>query len=337
MKWWGFAIVMFFSLQVAFGQQKADFGSVDWKARSLDAPTPDSLASLINAHFPAPVERVRAIYTWITAHINYNTAIYRPWAARYDYSPDPLDTAAVWPSGDEMAARKVMRKRLAVCDGYARLFKVLCDYAGVECRVVQGFARGVGSNRFRTNHSWNAVKVDSAWGLVDVTWASGYLDVGNDYVQKQNDHYFLTPPDIFLRDHYPEDLFWTLLPQPSAPSEFGKSPFMSRNYNRYEFDGFHPQSGLVEANVGDTLVFTLRLKNMERAKRTGNDPFNDTANFSLWPSSIFIAPAEEKKNTVVYTYVVQPSPEWVHLLFNNDVVVRYRLRLNNRQTGLANQ
>ena len=109
MKPWGFVFVMIFCLPAAYSQQKVDFFLIDRKAQLLDAPTPDSLAKLINLQFATPLERVRAIYSWIASHIDYNTTIYRPWAAKYEYSPDPLDTADVWPSGDEMAARKVMR------------------------------------------------------------------------------------------------------------------------------------------------------------------------------------------------------------------------------------
>ncbi|RYF87276.1 MAG: hypothetical protein EON98_01020, partial [Chitinophagaceae bacterium] len=194
MKQWLFGWVLTFVSVAGFGQQQS-FSSIDWKVQSLDAPTPDSLARAINGMFSTQLEKTRAIYAWITSHIDYNTSIYKPWAAKYDYSPDPLDTASIWPSGDEMVARKVMRRRTAVCDGYARLFKVLCDYTGIEAVIVQGYGRVAGSNRFRTNHTWNAVKIDSAWYLVDATWASGYMTFGDDYVRKQNDVYFLTPPD----------------------------------------------------------------------------------------------------------------------------------------------
>ena len=151
MKKWSIGFVMFFFSIAGFTQQKISFSSIDWKMASTAAPTPDSLAHIINSNFTIQLEKVRAIYSWITSHIEYNTAVYKPWAASYKYSPDPLDTAAVWPSGDEMVARKVMRKRSAVCDGYARLFKVLCDYTGLEAVIVHGYARGISSPKFRTN------------------------------------------------------------------------------------------------------------------------------------------------------------------------------------------
>src|SRR5215203_5022219 len=259
MKKWVIGLGMCFFSIAGHTQQKISFSSIDWKMQSAEAPTPDSLARLINKNFTTDLEKVRAIYSWITSHIEYNTAIYKPWNAAYTYSPDPLDTAAVWPSGDEMVARKVMRKRLAVCDGYARLFKVLCEYTGIEVAIVHGYARGIGNPKFRTNHSWNAVKIDSAWRLLDVTWSAGHLNYYDDFVQRQNDYYFLTPPEQFINDHYPEELRWSLLPNPPMPAEFRKAPFHSKHFYKYGVAAYSPNTGLIEAAIGDTLHFSLQL------------------------------------------------------------------------------
>jgi hypothetical protein len=327
MKQWAFGLGFFFASLAVFSQQKISFSAVDWAVQSLDAPTPDSLARLINTNFVRPAEKVRAIYSWITNHIAYNTDIFKPWT-KYHYSPDPLDTAAVWPSGDEMTARKVMRRRTAVCDGYARLFKVLCNYAGLEAIVIQGYGRapGRGDGKFRTNHSWNAVKIYSAWQLLDVTWASGYLNYADDYVAQQNDYYYLTPPEQFINDHYPEDLRWTLLPAPPMPAEFKRMPFRSKNFYRYDIGGYWPGNGVVEAAVGDTLHFSVQLKDAVRAKQTSPDPFLDTADYTLWPRSAFVKPEQEKAASLSYSYTVQPGVEWVHLLYKDDAVLHYRLK-----------
>ncbi len=326
MKQWLIGLSMFFFF-TGNAQQKISSFSVDWKAESLDAPTPDSLARLINANFFTSSEKVRAIYAWITGHIAYNTAIFKPWV-KYVYSPDPLDTAAVWPSGDEMVARKVMRKRTALCDGYARLFKTLCDYCDIEAVVVLGYGRapGRGDGKFRTNHTWNAVKIDAAWYLLDATWASGYTTYNDDFVALRNDYYYLTPPDEFSNDHYPEDLRWTLLPSPQAMPEFRRMPFRSKNFYRYDISAYAPANGIVEAATGDTLRFFVQLKDAERARQTSSDPFVDTADYALWPKSGFAKPVAEKNNAVSYAYVVEPGVEWVHLLYKNDAVLHYRLR-----------
>ncbi|MBR3059129.1 MAG: hypothetical protein IKG89_00770, partial [Oscillospiraceae bacterium] len=53
----------------------------------------------------------------------------------------------------------------AVCDGYSKAYKVLCDLAGLTCEFVSSQAN---------NHSWNMVQVkdggDTAWYYIDCTW-----------------------------------------------------------------------------------------------------------------------------------------------------------------------
>lgn len=319
--------VLFFC--VGYSQQGVSFSSIDWKVQSIEAATPDSLAHLLTVNYTTDVEKVRAIYSWITGHIAYNIDIYKTKSASYKYIPDPLDTAAVWPSGDEMVARKVLRRRVAVCDGYSRLFKVLCSHAGIDAKIIQGYGRVYGADggkRFRTNHTWNAVKIDSAWRLLDVTWASGYISYANEYMQKQNDFYFLTPPDQFIADHYPEELRWTLLTNPPAPAEMKEMPFRSKNFFKYGVGSYFPNSGTIEACVGDTISISVRLKDVARAKNTGADAFMDTGSYAQWPLSSFIKPAKEKGNEVIYSYVVAPTSEWLHLLYNDDVIMRYRIK-----------
>lgn len=56
----------------------------------------------------------------------------------------------------------------AVCDGYAKAFKLLCDRAGIPCVIVAGNAeQGEGQEP----HAWNYVQMeDGLWYAVDVTW-----------------------------------------------------------------------------------------------------------------------------------------------------------------------
>ncbi|RYZ31046.1 MAG: hypothetical protein EOO10_00520 [Chitinophagaceae bacterium] len=320
--------------------QTVSFTSIDWKMRNTEAPTPDSLARFIASNYTTQLEKVRAAYSWITSHIGYNTGMYKPGKVSVKYPFDPMDTAAIWPSGDEMVARKVMLRKEAVCDGYSKLFKVICTYAGVEAVVVQGYGRttGMGSQKFRTNHTWNAVRIDSAWYLLDVTWASGYINFRDEFVSSQNDEYFLTPPGQFIQEHYPEDLRWTLLSQPPTVSEFKKMPFRSKNFIKYDFMAFSPSGGVIEAAVGDTISFSLQVKSSERRKRISPDSFVDTASFSTWPLSAFIKPENEKGNDVYYSYIVQPGREWVNLIYNDDVVMRYRVNVvyKNAETLVGN-
>lgn len=186
-----------------------------------EALTVSSLAHQLTAPYNRDIDKVRSIVSWIADNISYNVRPHYIPSSAFD---DANDTGALKPL-DERIADGVLQKRIAFCDGYARLFKTLCDYAGITSELITGFAKTSTNTKkanpvFRSNHRWNAVMIDSTWKLLDVTWASGYITNSNDYVRHFDDHYFLSPPEDFIRDHYPEDTKWTLLPSPPSFKEY---------------------------------------------------------------------------------------------------------------------
>jgi len=86
----------------------------------------------------------------------------------------------------------VFNKHVAVCDGYALSFELLCEIIDVECEVVRGFGcNGIG-------HAWNQVRIDGKWYNVDVTWDDYDKNIfGYTYGYK----YFLVPDYTFYKDH----------------------------------------------------------------------------------------------------------------------------------------
>ncbi|MGN0819417.1 MAG: InlB B-repeat-containing protein [Christensenellaceae bacterium] len=59
---------------------------------------------------------------------------------------------------------------LAVCDGIASAFKIMCCIEGIECVEVVGQSNGSG-------HAWNKVNLGGVWYGLDATWAyqDGYV------------------------------------------------------------------------------------------------------------------------------------------------------------------
>ena len=51
----------------------------------------------------------------------------------------------------------------SVCDGYARLFQLVCDYFAIPSLVVTG-------KSMSQDHAWNIVQLDGDWYWVDTTW-----------------------------------------------------------------------------------------------------------------------------------------------------------------------
>jgi hypothetical protein len=334
-------LFLFFSCVNAtgiFAQQ--DFSYIDFKVKNIDAPKPDSLARLLTKDYFLELDKVRAIYSWVAQNISYNTGIF---SFSRNQRTLPLlehdeDTAVNWASANEMTAIRVMKKRIAICDGYAKLFQTLCDYAGIRSEIIIGYARSgyARESKFRTNHSWNAVMIDGKWHLLDVTWGSGYVNYGNQFIHQMDEKYFLSDPATFFLDHDPEDLSWTLLTDPPASSEYRRSPYRLKNFIKYNITSHFPEKGIIEASEGDTIRIVLSVRDLQKAASISPDPFFDSAYFSRGGHAAFVQPAKKMANSIEYNFIAPPTEvQWLYILFNDDVVLRYRLNIK-RQFALSN-
>jgi hypothetical protein len=126
--------------------------------------------------------------------------------------------------------RNVLKTKLAVCEGYSNLFKKLCDELRIQCDIVHGFGRGVGTSPFagdtpaNSNHAWNIVTINNETYLIDCTWDSGYMD-GRTAKQAYTTDWLFLKPDQFLSSHFPEDPKQQLMEKPLSADEFLKLPF----------------------------------------------------------------------------------------------------------------
>lgn len=92
-------------------------------------------------------------------------------------------------------ASGVFIEKKAVCEGYSKAFKILCDKLNVECVLISG----KGENSL---HEWNNVKLDNEWYAVDVTWN----DTANEH--EIYTHCYLNLDDKeFNEKHTPAPLF----------------------------------------------------------------------------------------------------------------------------------
>lgn len=80
----------------------------------------------------------------------------------------------------------------AMCEGYAKSYKLLCNMLGIECELTVGSGKG-------DPHMWNTVCVDGEYVYTDVTWD----DLG-DY---SSFAYFNIDEATILKDHKIEPLF----------------------------------------------------------------------------------------------------------------------------------
>lgn len=303
--------------------------------KKLDSRTitaPDTLAYLLTAPYNTEMDKVKSIFNWITDNIAYNTIRY---GFRYlpqnsnDNVEADYDADSVYKSLDERVARITLKRKYALCDGYARLFKSLCDFAGIKSVVITGYARAGYSSQFACNHKWNAVMIDSNWYLLDATWASGYLNFsGTTFRKEYNGYYFLTPPKYFIQDHYPDDVKWTLLSNPPTLSEFNRSPFKQPAYN-YRIVSYQPSKGIIRAAVGDTVTVTLETTDDTKTLFLSDINSVDSSHIAFIDSSLKAdTPYIVNGSKITANYIVTSDEvQWLQVIYNKEVVLRYKLNI----------
>ena len=297
--------------------------------------SPATLAKILIASDTTDRQKVRSIFKWVTDNIAYNVKSFqnRARTSSTDYwLEEDDDTSAVLKPLNERVAEIVLKRRTAVCDGYARLFKTLCDYAGIRCETITGYAK-TNLNRtgvqFKSNHKWNAVFIDSNWCLLDATWASGYINYRDEFEREYNAHYFLTPPDEFILDHYPEDLRWAFLPYAPTFKEFNYTPFKTAAFSRNYISSFKPENGIIEASVGDSIIIELETNRPKRNLWVIDIPYIDYNTIWVMQCCGVGKPSNNiKGNKVSYTYrVTSEKVEWLNIIYDDEMIMRYKLNI----------
>ncbi|MCR8558976.1 hypothetical protein KXD93_15065 [Mucilaginibacter sp. BJC16-A38] len=220
--------------------------------------------------FPEEMLKVRAIFRWITENISYDFKFYNKYPYKgkepktYTCKDDGEDCdikRKVWETG---YINKVLDKKKAVCEGYAMLFKKMCEIAGIEAEMIPGYIRTeyyqvgtVGT----LDHAWNAVKINGNYYLLDATWAAGGCAKNDDeklisFRKQFDDYYWLTPADEFARNHFPEDAKWVLLPH-YTKENFSSNPYYSAD-EIANIKLITPPSGVITPKRGDTIHFKLK-------------------------------------------------------------------------------
>ncbi len=97
-----------------------------------------------------------------------------------------------------------MYNNVAVCEGYAKMFKYLMDELQIPCIMVIGTATN--SKNETENHAWNYVSLNDKWYGVDTTWDDPISSTG--YVSEESKYkYFLKGSIDFSKDHIPNGQF----------------------------------------------------------------------------------------------------------------------------------
>lgn len=195
-------------VQPAYNQTRYNKQTMDRQAKKAPSKWHQDLPRLTDYLIePAEndFEKVRAIYTWIALNISYDHKVIADSSKRIN--KNIVD---------------ILRRKKAICMGYAALFKQMCNLADLEAVVVDGYSKGTATSvpdLSAPDHSWNAVKVEGQWYLLDATWGSSLLQRDETYTTI-NEDYFLSPPQDFILTHLPNLPMWQLLNCPIKPNHY---------------------------------------------------------------------------------------------------------------------
>jgi hypothetical protein len=228
--------------------QTYDYSDID--SHALSAPTSaehsiESLAAYLTEPARNDREKARAIYRWIANNISYDV-----------HSLDRARTAKDRVS----SAKDTLETRGGVCAGYSQLFQQLAQAAGLKAVEIEGASKGVGyavdpKRSDASGHAWNAVSIDGKWRLIDCAWGAGYVNPRGQYVREFDEHFFLTPPEEFIYDHFPTDPRWQCLSRPLSKDEFDDLPCVGPAFFRNSLRIVGQDQATIKAD--DSVILTL--------------------------------------------------------------------------------
>ncbi len=215
---------------VAFACGALFAASMDIKVRTVPKSAMESVFSNPKEGLPVIVRfltqnvgnestKVKLLHDWICDNIAYDTEMYfSGWVSKQDYV-------------------SVLKKKKGVCSGYASVMNEMCRLAGIESIGIHGWSKGFGYRGElgdRTDHEWNAVKINGKWQLVDVTWDAGHVDYKT-WIKHYSDEWLFLEPQYFIYSHLPEKDEYQFLKEKKTKEEFVKEPYVAGKFFKMGF------------------------------------------------------------------------------------------------------
>mmetsp|Transcript_9087 Transcript_9087/g.14377 ORF Transcript_9087/g.14377 Transcript_9087/m.14377 type:complete len:673 (-) Transcript_9087:147-2165(-) len=239
-------------------EMAADFPTVD---RHAVQPTPSEHRQSVRAlarYLLTPFEggnddvtqarKLRVLFRWIAENIAYD-----------------IQSLMRGVTNDICEPETVLRRGMSVCSGYSELLCALSREAGLDVISVSGYSKGAGYSPFkrfhvggRTDHAWNVATIGGVPFLLDSTWAAGYCN-GPEFTREWNPHYWMTSPEQFMIDHFPEKEKHQYLAPPVSVEEFDKLPKLYSSFWSYN-NALVPEKPLkarTSGRVGERIVIEI--------------------------------------------------------------------------------
>lgn len=193
------------------------------------------------------------IYLWMASNIDFDCKGQR----RPNHSSATASTTISDASGSS--------------EGYANLFKAMCDVAKINAIIVNGQVKQhpeeIGKlNKFTNNHFWNMVFIDNTWYNIDVAMGAGTTDRKiRNFNKEITDAWFYTNNKIFQLSHNATGRKLPIADVGVTKSMFTNAPIF---YAAAIVLGVHPfvLKGKIKAKQGVPLVLEYNIGNPSAVK-----------------------------------------------------------------------
>lgn len=211
----------------------------------------EELSRFISRDFHTEEEKVRAIYTWIIKNVAYEPDEYK----RFNFNFKNYRERNVKEEKTRaQVIKRTLEKGIAVCEGYAMLFERLCELQHINSYLVRGDIKtnfnDIG-RPFKKVHMWNVAIIDARPYLFDPTWGAGKYQ--GKFIPEPSYFYYKTPPDLFLKTHYPDLAEDTYVAENIAREEFAELPLIIDNDLLIE-DVVEPAKGVISSTLDEGII-----------------------------------------------------------------------------------
>ncbi|WP_299676312.1 transglutaminase domain-containing protein [uncultured Tenacibaculum sp.] len=301
-----------------------DFTIVDNVTRSAykNVKSVMSLAERIDYDFKTDEEKVRAIFIWLTYNMTYkynpSTLLESPEFLVY-YTEDHLNEIIKYKKERKML--KSFEERLAICEGFALIFKRACDLMGIKNELVYGFTKPsgykVGAIPKAKNHVWNAVNVNGKWMMIDATYGTGQV-FNNVWMRDFNEDFFNAKREMLRRTHFPSDYKWRRFLNQKNLADFCYDPIIKNAFFKHDIAVVEPKGGIIKLDKNGPIKLKIKgIKNTNSLLYAfGGDRFAKS-------------PATYERTNFSEFHLQKPKEDSRLLIFlDNELVMEYLVKVD---------
>ncbi len=260
--------------EIAEGPEKPNFLRADSVSKIYaghDLKNLNILSYKLTQGLTGEKEKFRSIYRWVCENISYDLKIYnKNKRQRQVLKTDSIALSQWNRSINPLLFNNLLTKKRTVCTGYAYLLRELANLAKIQCEIVHGYGRNFRTNingESNPNHSWNAVRLDGEWYLCDPTWSSGlYSQDGGTFAHQFEEGYFLTSPELFIKNHYPLDTTRRFMKNGPTLDEFLNGPIIYRSAFKHQIYPLTPMKFRTVIAKGKEVVFKYKSEKVQWPK-----------------------------------------------------------------------